>query len=242
MLNWLNPVITVLDRATATKAVFFRDDDAGWADDKLYSLLDEFAKADIPIDLAVIPEALGDNLSAELLTRWRQNEDKLGLHQHGYSHTNHETEGRKCEFGSSRTKEQQQEDIAAGKQILADRLGNALDPFFTPPWNRCTQATLECLEELNFQLLSRDISAAKLESSSIKQIPVHIDWSKLIKAPGEALPELGEKIANHMKHNKLTGIMLHHADMDREQLRPLTELLAVFAEHDNAGVKRLRDL
>jgi peptidoglycan/xylan/chitin deacetylase (PgdA/CDA1 family) len=242
MPDWLAPIRNLLDNAASPIAVFFRDDDAGWDNGRLCSLLDVFAKAGIPIDLAVIPGALEKELSSELLSRWQQNKHLLGLHQHGYCHANHEREGRKCEFGSSRPKGQQYEDIAAGKQNLADHLGNALDPFFTPPWNRCTQATLDCLEELNFQLLSRDVTAAGLESSSIKQIPVHIDWSKIIKTSAQALAELGEVIANNTKHNKLTGIMLHHADMDRAQLQPLAELLAVFSGHNKLRGLLLRDL
>lgn len=241
MPNWLDPVKAILDRATTPVDVFFRDDDAGWANDRLYLLLDEFAKVEIPIDLAVIPEALEDGLGHELLSRWRQNEHRLGFHQHGYSHANHEKEGRKCEFGNSRSKDKQKDDLAKGQHVLRNVLGHSLDPFFTPPWNRCTQATVECLGELNFQLLSRDITATNLASSTIKQIPVHIDWSKIIKSSGHALPEMGEVIASNFASNKLTGIMLHHEDMDKEQLQPLAELLAVFSGHNKLRGLLLRD-
>ena len=241
MPDWLNPIRDVLDHASNPIEIFFRDDDAGWENDRLYALLDEFAKAGIPIDLAVIPNALDDGLSTELLTRWRQNDHPLGLHQHGYSHTNHEVEGRKCEFGISRTKSQQKDDIAAGQKILSNYLGAALDPFFTPPWNRCNPATAECLEELGFKLLSRDVTATSFTDLAIKQVPVHVDWSKLIKASSQTLPDLAGAITKNLVSNKLTGIMLHHADMDMVQLEPLAELLAVFADHENADVRLLRD-
>lgn len=241
MPNWLKPVREVLDHAKIPIEIFFRDDDAGWETGRLYALLDEFAKAGIPIDLAVIPDALDDGLSAELLSRWRQNKHQLGLHQHGFSHTNHETEGRKCEFGISRAKSQQKADIAKGQEMLSKHFGQALDPFFTPPWNRCTQVTAECLEELGFKVLSRDSSAISFNAMNIRQVPVQVDWSKIIKVPGQALPELGRIIAINLASDNLTGIMLHHADMDKVQLEPLAELLAVFSEHDNATVSSLRD-
>ncbi len=241
MLNWLNGIMEALDHAAKPAQVFFRDDDAGWANDQLYLLLDEFAKAGIPIDVAVIPETLSRNLADNLLSRWRQGKHLLGLHQHGYSHTNHEQVGRKCEFGSGRTKNQQKDDIAKGQNLLHAMLGNAFDPLFTPPWNRCTQETVECLEELDFQLLSRDVTAAKLNASTLKQAPVHIDWSRIITTSPEPLTELAQAVANNLKATDLTGIMLHHADMNAENLRPLAELLAVFADHNNLQGMLLRD-
>ena len=38
--------------------VFFRDDDAGWDDTRLFELLDRFAACSLPVDLAVIPMEL----------------------------------------------------------------------------------------------------------------------------------------------------------------------------------------
>ena len=241
MSSWLQPVRDVLDRAEKPVRFFFRDDDAGWENGRLYGLLDEFAKACVPVDLAIIPAALDHNLSKELLSRQQQNKNLLGLHQHGYSHSNHEKSGRKCEFGSSRLKSQQRKDIAKGKIHLRNALGDALDPLFTPPWNRCAQATVECLEELGFQLLSRDVTAEPFEVTTLRQIPVHVDWSKIIKTSADPLTDLGQAIANDLLHNDLTGIMLHHADMDTNHLEILAELLANLSSHHNAQGLLLRD-
>lgn len=241
MVNWLHTVNDALDNAQSPVQFFFRDDDAGWESDKLLTILDEFAQHGMPIDLAVIPAHLDNTLANELYSRWRDNNQLVGLHQHGFSHTNHEQDGRKCEFGSSRTKQQQKTDIAEGQSRLQACFGDALDPFFTPPWNRCTQDTIDSLQELNFTLLSQDITAEPLESPKLKQVPVHIDWSKTIKPPGNPLTELGQAIAQNLTINKLTGIMLHHADMGSEQLKPLTELLALLSSHHNARCVVLRD-
>jgi predicted deacetylase len=234
MPDWLKTVTDVLDRAERPVQVFFRDDDAGWSNDRLFGLLDVFAQAAVPIDVAVIPGAIDPMLVDELLTRWQQGKHLIGLHQHGYRHTNHEIEDRKSEFGRYRTKSQQKANIVRGREDLFAAFGNALEFFFTPPWNRCTQETVECLEELNFQLLSRDVTAVKLESSILRQVPVNIDWSKMIKLSADPLPGLGQTIATSLEQNALTGIMLHHADMDNGTLQPLAELLAIFANHNNA--------
>jgi hypothetical protein len=237
MANWLDAVGEVLDNAVKPIRVFFRDDDAGWSNDRLYALLDEFARSGMPIDLAVIPEALDQVLADELLSR-QQAQQLIGLHQHGYSHTNHEPIGRKCEFGSSRSKSQQKTDIAMGQKRLHEALGSVLDPIFTPPWNRCTRDTVACLEELNFCLLSRDVTASELESATLQQRPVHINWSRMLDIP---LSELGLAIADNLKSSDYTGIMLHHADMGKEHLKPLAELLALFADHSNAHGLLLRE-
>jgi Uncharacterized protein conserved in bacteria (DUF2334) len=241
MSSWLQPVRDALDRAKKPVRFFFRDDDVGWENGRLYGLLDEFAMAGVSIDLAVIPAALDDGLTKELLSRWQQNENLIGLHQHGYSHSNHEQLGRKCEFGNSRTKSQQKEDIAQGQKQLLNAFRNALDPLFTPPWNRCTQDTVECLEELGFRLLSRDVTAGQLESSSLRQVPVHVDWSGIIKKSPKPLDKLGLAIADNFIHNDLTGIMLHHADMDSEQLESLAELLTELSGHHNVQGLLIRD-
>lgn len=241
MANWLDAVRDVLDNAVKPVRVFFRDDDAGWSNDRLYALLDEFAQSGMPIDLAVIPEALDQMLIDGLLFRHRQAQHLIGLHQHGYNHSNHEPIGRKCEFGISRTKNQQKDDIAKGQKLLREAFGKALDPIFTPPWNRCTQDTVGCLEDLDFRLLSRDATAAGLESSTLKQMPVHIDWSRIIKMSPDPLHELGQAIAGNLGNNDLAGIMLHHADMDEENLKPLAELLTVFVGRSNVHGLLLRD-
>src|SRR3954467_1577014 len=90
--DWPN-LLDSLDRSEAPVDVFFRDDDAGWADERLLELIDRFAAHGLPLDLAVIPMELSAVLAERLAER------PVGLHQHGYAHTNHQLEGRKCEFG-----------------------------------------------------------------------------------------------------------------------------------------------
>ena len=151
--------------------VFFRDDDAGWGDARLFELLDRFAAHSLPVDLAVIPMELDRALADELAARPR-----VGLHQHGLAHVNHEREGRKHEFGPSRDAAAQRADIAAGRERLADLLGERVDPIFTPPWNRCTADTGRCLAELGFEVLSREARAAPLDVPGLRELPVSVDW------------------------------------------------------------------
>ncbi len=90
MTGWLEPVHEALDRVPARVEIFFRDDDAGWRDDRLRSLIDLFARHELPLDLAVIPAELTPRLAREL--RARTANERVGLHQHGFAHRNHEHE------------------------------------------------------------------------------------------------------------------------------------------------------
>ena len=126
MDNWLEPLRRALDTAPQPLSLFFRDDDAGWADDRLFTLLDLFSRHAMPIDLAVIPLALTPRLADALLARRAQDKVALGLHQHGYAHINHEVIGRKYEFGPSRSMRRQLEELAAGRDRLRALLGDQI--------------------------------------------------------------------------------------------------------------------
>ncbi|WP_415878453.1 hypothetical protein [Methylomonas sp. TEB] len=241
--DWLRPVRTALDAREQATEVFFRDDDAGWDDDRLYALLDCFRDCHTPIDLAVIPEALSLSLADSLLERWRRNPILLGLHQHGYSHHNHENQGRKCEFGVSRSEQQQFKDLLAGKQQLECLFGSALDSIFTPPWNRCSQATADSLIKLGFQALSRNQGATPLHTGRLREIPVAIDWCGIRIKSAQPWMALGQAIADalHPAHSLPLGIMLHHAVMDGDDLEHLQAVLQLLREHPNTRCGLMRE-
>jgi hypothetical protein len=229
--SWLEPVARALDAAPAPVDVFFRDDDAGWDDGRLLELLERFAAHGLPLDLAVIPAALTSGLARELLRR-----ERVGLHQHGFAHVNHEPEGRKCEFGPSRARERQRADIAAGRERLRALLGAAVQPVFTPPWNRCTADTGACLAELGFAALSREHRAEPLGIPGLRELPVHVDWVRLDPA------ELAARMAARIAAGGPLGVMLHHAVMEAESMERTSELLALVAGHGSARARPMLDL
>jgi hypothetical protein len=228
MSPWLEPLRNVLDAAPGEATFFFRDDDGGWGDERLHALLGLFERHAAPLDLAVIPAALGGELARELEARLQSTPELLGVHQHGYTHCNHEGSARKCEFGDARSRAAQRRDLAAGAEILRERFGPRVDPIFTPPWNRCTAATVECLAELDFRTLSRDRGAAPLERRGLSELPVDVDWCKRL-ADEQPLERLGRALASAAASGHATGVMLHHAVMSDEELQPLSELLALLS-------------
>jgi hypothetical protein len=156
------------------------------------------------------------------------------MHQHGYAHTNHQVEGRKCEFGPARGRAAQQADIAAGQERLRALLGDRVDPFFTPPWNRCTRDTGEALVELGFTLLSREHRAEPL--GVLPELPVHLDVARL------SPEELDERFAGHVRAGGPVGVMFHHGVMEPDDMARAGELLALLAAHENVVPRAMRDL
>jgi hypothetical protein len=241
MSAWLEPLRQVLDTAPGRVELFFRDDDAGWADERLQALLALFERHATPLDLAVIPDALGTVLARQLSARMRDAPSLLGVHQHGYSHSNHEIAGRKCEFGAARSREEQRRDLAAGAQILREQFGLRVDPIFTPPWNRCTAATVECLLELDYRALSRDRRAAPLDTRGLRELPVDVDWCKSLDSRS-TLQALGGTLATAAASGRPAGVMLHHAVMTDAQLEPLGELLRLLSRHPASRCCPMREL
>ncbi len=230
MSSWLQPVEDALDAAPSPVPVFFRDDDAGWGDERLLALLDAIASLELPVDLAVIPRELEAGLARELRER------PVGLHQHGLAHVNHEREGRKCEFGPARDAAAQRRDIAEGRERLTALLGDRLDPIFTPPWNRCTADTGRVLADLGFTALSREARAEPLGVPGLRELPVSVDYVRL------SPEELGTRIAAAIGGGAPVGLMFHHAVMDGADLRRAADLLSLLAGHERAATARMMDL
>ena len=214
MSDDLTPVLVALDAASAPLDIFLRDDDAGWNDARLIALLDVAARAGVVIDLAVIPLALGDALAQELRTRIDAAPGRVGVHQHGYAHVNHQGEGRSGEFGAARDVNAQRQDVLRGRARLQQHFDDRLDAIFTPPWNRCAPGTPLLLAELGYAALSRDRGATA--QSALPELPVDVDWCKHYRAGGPAAiaKALALAISQRNADGQPLGLMLHHAAMN----------------------------
>lgn len=215
--------------ASSPPPVFFRDDDADRDLPELRSLLDIFASRNAPLSLAVIPGTLQE--SGVRLLCAASVRQPLELHQHGWMHRNHELQGRKCEFGPSRSYAQQVEDIANGSARLRDAFGDRFTPIFTPPWNRCTSFTREALVDLNFRALSTIRSDKGIGSNeALTEIPVSVDifhWRDAFRLKTE--DELTNEFID-MSKSRSIGVLLHHKVMSKEAWQLLEQLLDALAK------------
>jgi hypothetical protein len=242
MSAWLEPVREALARAAGTVTFFFRDDDAGWGDDRLHRLLDVFDEASAPIDLAVIPHAVTSALALALEERRRVVPELVRLHQHGLAHVNHEETGRKCEFGVSRSYEQQLDDIVTGQRILRELFDVEPDSIFTPPWNRCTADTARAVYATGIDVLSRESRAEPFGLPGVRELPVSVDWMRERDGVRVTPAETGDAIADAVGAGAPVGVMLHHAVMDGADRALVAELLALLQNSPAARLATMRQL
>ena len=233
-----------LDAAPDAVRFFLRDDDAGWDDARLFALLDCTARAGVPIDLAVIPQATEAGLASSLCMRIDAAPGTIGVHQHGFEHVSHESVQRKCEFGDSRELAAQRRDLCAGRERLQQNFGARLDAIFTPPWNRCCAATPALLAVLGYSALSRDRGAPP--QLALPELPVDVDWCRHFRAVDDdglaGVDRVGFDLAKRVRSGAPVGLMLHHAEMDARHLADLSMLLQLTRERPNARWLSMREL
>jgi hypothetical protein len=240
-MSWLDPLSKALDETSSAVPFFFRDDDAGWEDARLFELIDLFADHRVPLDIAVIPKALSRRTAARLRRLVEAGSKSISVHQHGYEHINHEREGRKNEFGPSRSWHEQLDDIKAGQSLLLDLLGPITDPIFTPPWNRCTDITAVCLWETGFKYLSRDKTASPVDAPGLQEISISVDWFAHRNGFRLTTDELGSLFTTAVRNQPAVGVMFHHALMDDYEFQRLRQFLQFAASHPQVRCVFMRD-
>jgi peptidoglycan/xylan/chitin deacetylase (PgdA/CDA1 family) len=237
-MSWLDPVRRALDGLDSSRPVFVRDDDAGWADERLFALMEVCAELACPLDVAVIPAELSAGLARRLLNH--QSSAPVRFHQHGLTHVSHQRSGRKGEFGSDRSVAEMTGDIVAGSRILGELIGQ-VDPIFTPPWNRCAPALFGVLAELDFSILSRDHTAPRADHPGLREIPVTVDWFGHHRGVRWTPARLAERLAASLRADNVTGLMLHHEVTDPGELRLVAEALDLLTWHPQARMGTLND-
>lgn len=239
-MNELKIALAKLSATERTIKVFFRNDDVDVDEPTLRQLLKLFSASNIPLTLAVIPGRLTEACVA-LLNEFDR--AKFELHQHGWQHVNHEPTGRKCEFGSSRSFDQQLKDISAGQQRMDEAFGQSWARVFTPPWNRCTEETYRALDQLGFAALSKDNSKPPVTSYTFRELSVTFDLYRWKGAPTMKTPEqVFSELAAQVNELDTIGIMLHHKVMDAAAFALLEELIETLLACPNAQFHTFQSL
>lgn len=218
-----------LDAAATPITFFFRDDDAGWADAKLFSLCDRFSTR-APLDLAVIPLAIGQEIASALIAH----EGQLAFHQHGYAHRNHQATGKKSELSDDRPAAEIAAEIRTGHLGLRLLFGDRLDPIFTPPWNRCGTTAARLLIDAGMHVLSRDYGAAPFGIRGLVELPIGVDWVRRRADLDMALTAAATRSP--------VGVMLHHEVLDNNDLSALDALLDLLIAHHSARLAHMADV
>jgi len=195
--------------------LFFRADDIAVPGRNFTRLLKIFSDYRVPLCLAVVPAWLTrprwlalKGLAQDAASRWC-------WHQHGWRHVNHETKGKKQEFGPTRSRADLEHDIGGGRQRLENLLGQDFYPVFTLPWNRCDQKTLDVLEDLGYAAVSRSRGSRPPASGGLASVDVNVDLhTRKEKTPAAGWQNLFDELQQAIAAGHC-GIMVHHQRMNR---------------------------
>ena len=207
--------------------IFFRADDIAIPSRRQNLLLETFVRHDMPLCAAIVPTWITPG-------RWRQicavvgdRHELFCWHQHGYSHRNHQTEGKKQEFGPGLEAQLKRRHVIRGRDRLAEILGEHFLPVFTPPWNRLDQDTLQILGEEGFLAISRYRGDRLAAPPGLPDLACNVDLHTRREANAREgwqalLAELEQAMAGG-----LAGIMLHHNRMNGTSFLFLERLLGL---------------
>jgi len=204
-----------LAEGTGQAHMFFRADDIGVPGQQFSHLIRLFQAHKLPLCLAVVPTWITADRLNTLQEDTGVADSQWCWHQHGWLHRNYEAVGKNQEFGPARPAASQIADLKKGRERLLKILGKRFSPFFTPPWNRCSSETLEGLQNLKFQAVSRSKNAKPETPVGLPDIQVNIDLhtrkeTNPKKCFDDLLTEITQGIANGTG-----GIMIHHQRMNQ---------------------------
>jgi hypothetical protein len=235
---------TALDAAGRREPipVFFRADDVAAPGKQFRELVDVFLRYQVPLSMSVVPAWL-------TATRWQGIErlcsGKSNLwcfYQHGWRHTNHELMGKKQEFGPTRSTAEIEQDLTRGRDRLRLLMQDAFFPAFTPPWNRCSEETLNVLKASGYRAISRNRGSFPPAPAGMPDFQTNVDLHtrkepSAVSAWKNLYAELATAIADGF-----CGIMIHHQRMNDHALVFLEGLLESLVSMDAFCFYHLKDL
>lgn len=213
---------------------WWRDDDLvapSTALDRLLSLRDNF---NIPLTLAVIPEAVESSLVDDVTNCF--------ILQHGFHHHNYaDPKEKKSEFSNNRPLTEMEADLKMGQNILSQLFGDQFLPFFVPPWNRIDDEVLLQLPKLGYIGLSRFKQRSRaVPVAGMVEVNTHvdpIDWrgSRSSLKTGQILTMVLEHLAarrtGRADLREPTGLLTHHLAHDEEIWAQIFQLMSFLCNH-----------
>lgn len=231
-----------LTNGTGTAQVFFRADDIGVPGKQFSQLIKLFRDHNLPLCLAVVPTWLTDSRFQSLQNLTGQNTTQWCWHQHGWLHKNHETSGKKQEFGPGRPGAVQVQDLIKGKKRLTAIMTESFSPYFTPPWNRCSSDTLQGLAKLKFKGVSRSLKAKPLPPPGLPDLQINTDLhTRKENDPEKSFASLLKEFESGMQGGQ-SGIMIHHQRMNQYAFDFFSILLQLIASHPKLFPVRFQEL
>lgn len=222
--------------------IFFRADDVAVPGRNLNRLLDIFTRNRVPLCLAVVPAWLTGSRWHYIKSIGAKEPSLWCWHQHGWRHVNHETDGKKQEFGAARSRSDIKRDLRRGKRRLEDLMDRAFYPVFTPPWNRCNSVTLHLLQELGYAAVSRSCGSVPSAPGGLTDFCVNVD----LHTRKEQEPVSGwNSLFNELRQaisSQCCGIMIHHQRMNAAAFDFLEILIKILLQFRDLQLVHFKDL
>lgn len=230
--NWKVQLQRCIDHAVSQRPtggevnVYFRADDIAVPSRGFEQLLEIFQRHSVPLALAVVPTWLNATRWQALNQISRTSSALWCWHQHGWRHANHQSAGKKSEFGSNRPIGEIKRDLLTGKRRLEKIMGRPFSAIFTPPWNRCDLRTLETIRQLGYQAISRHHGSQPPAPDNLMDLKVGVDLhTRKEKTNDQGWKALLDELQMHLATGRC-GIMIHHQRMNRAAMAFLSHLLA----------------
>ncbi len=222
--------------------IFFRADDVAAPGRKLAKLMDIFKRQRIPLCLAVVPAWLTGRRWQYLKGLGAKESSLWCWHQHGWRHVNHEIDGKKQEFGASRSRSDIKRDLLLGKRRLEDLMAAEFYPVFTPPWNRCSLNTLQLLQDLGYAAVSRSRGSQPKAPKELSDLYVNVDLhTRKERDPASGWNNLLNELQQALSSD-CCGIMIHHQRMNNGAFDFLEMLLKTMVRHKEFQLLHFRHL
>ncbi len=206
----------------AAPVFWWRDDDAGAPTAEIGRLIELSAAAEVPLALAVVPQAAEPALFRLLHAR-------VAVLQHGCDHVNRAGPGeKKTEFPAAEDDARALERLAAARQRLEAMAGTWALAVLAPPWNRLRASLAARLSEIGIRGLSAyGPRPAMPPGAGLTQINTHADivaWHAGRSFIGDeaALALLRRQLASGS--DEPIGILTHHAVHEASSWRFLERL------------------
>ncbi len=233
------------ENASKIPSLFFRADDIGAWGKGFHAVLRLFKHYNVPLALAVVPAWVNSKRIEKICEKIDVSDKLWNWHQHGWRHINWNKNGKKAEFCSARSRDQQWADIWKGQAKLSELFGSSLLPVFTPPWNRLNLATLEVLQQLGFQAVSMDSPFPRGAKKTIRlnNFRVVLDLhTRKVKHEDYAFDELLRDFEGLLTQKGIVGIMIHHHRMNINSFKFMDRLLSFIRKYSSNPILSFREM
>jgi peptidoglycan/xylan/chitin deacetylase (PgdA/CDA1 family) len=217
-------------------SVVLRIDDAGRNEPRLAALVGLLLARDFPIALQIVPGWLVEEFVDCVRRLVDVHGPRIELGQHGWRHADQAPAAERAyEFGPTRSRQQQRDDIRRGRDRLAAAFPQQEASVFSPPHDRLDQTTLDLLAELGHRIVTggpRTLAGLSLPRGLLA-LPCRVDASAWVSGE-RRLRDVGELCADMRRQaTPVVGVALHALEI--RDAASLAQLVAGFEELRDAG-------